>query len=101
MSNKKEDVNEALTCLICSKKYTDPRLLPCGEGACNKCIQKASNSNNEFDCKFCNKTHIPVEEHGFLVNRPLLILLKANDENVHRNFISRVEKRRKEREENN
>jgi hypothetical protein len=89
MFYKKEDVNEAITCGICAQIYIDPRILPCGEFACNECIQSASNTVNEFDCNFCKEKHTPTGESGFVVNKQLLKLLKAPADAVFRN--TRVE----------
>jgi hypothetical protein len=85
MFYKKEDVNEVTTCLVCSKIYIDPRILPCGESACYKCIQDLSNKRNEFNCKLCNGKHTPASREGFPVNRPLLKLLGVKAERVSTN----------------
>jgi hypothetical protein len=97
MFYKKEDVNEVITCLICSKTYTDPRLLPCGEAACFKCIQDSSNELNEFNCKLCNDKHTPTSKDGFPVNRPLLKLLGVKAERFNKN--PRVDELKKKLEE--
>jgi hypothetical protein len=84
MFYKKEDINEVITCGICSQIYIDPRILPCGEFACNDCIQPALNSENEFACNFCNEKHTPAGKSGFPVNQKILKLLKAPAKAVSR-----------------
>jgi hypothetical protein len=97
MFYKKEHVNEAITCGICAQIYIDPRILPCGDSACNECIQSASNSENEFDCNFCNEKHTLASESGFPVNKQLLKLLQAPAEAVSRN--NRVEELKRKLDE--
>jgi hypothetical protein len=79
MSYRIEEVDQVLTCGICSKVYVDPRVLPCSESACNTCIRKSieRNPKKEFDCNFCHKKHKPSSEKGFLLNGALIKLLKT------------------------
>jgi hypothetical protein len=80
MFYKKEDVNEIMACMICSQICTDPRFLPCGETACNKCIQQSTNDLNEFNCPVCDEKHVTASQSGFPVNKHLLKLIKAKAE---------------------
>jgi hypothetical protein len=79
MSYRIEEVDQVLTCEICSKIYENPRLLPCSESACNKCIQKIIERNPEkkFDCNFCHEKHTPSGKEGFPLNGALIKLLKT------------------------
>jgi hypothetical protein len=97
MFYKKEDVNEVMTCGICAQIYIDPRILPCGEFACNECIQSALNTVNEFKCKHCNEKHTPNGKDGFPVNQRLLKLLKAPAAAVSRH--PRIEELKKKLDE--
>jgi hypothetical protein len=83
MFYKKEVVNDAITCQLCSNAYTDPRILPCGETACNDCIEHLADTQNDFTCVFCQQKH-SLPKEGFLVNRILLKLIKAKAEAVYR-----------------
>jgi hypothetical protein len=52
-----ETVRKQLCCHLCSSRFEDPRLLPCGETLCNKCIRNRCENNGDFRCVFCEKTH--------------------------------------------
>jgi hypothetical protein len=88
MFYKKEEVDTALTCSICSENFnkeSDPRNLPCGESACHRCIQFESNANNEFDCSFCHNNHKSPNDEGFPPNLTASRLIKAKCDQVERN----------------
>jgi hypothetical protein len=69
MFYRNEDVDSALLCSICSETFRegDPRLLPCGEWACNECIQRLTNSQNEFNCSLCHQKHRSTSQDGLPV----------------------------------
>jgi hypothetical protein len=87
MFYRQEEVDQNLSCGICSGIYEDPRLLPCSESACFRCIQTVieSNPQKEFDCKFCHKKHTSPGKEGFPLNGALIKFLKANAGKVYRN----------------
>jgi hypothetical protein len=87
MFYRKDDVDEAIICGMCDNIYKDPRVLPCGESACHECIELLikSDTNKEFLCNFCQKTHTYLEKEGFISNCALMKLLKAKAETVYRN----------------
>ncbi len=87
MFYKKEEVDIVLLCPICFEDFkdNDPRNLPCGESACHRCIQSRSNSENHFDCSFCEKKHEPSSSEGFPQNFSILILMKTKAGQVYRN----------------
>jgi hypothetical protein len=90
MFYRKEEVDQVLACGICSEIYEDPRLLPCSESACNWCIQKVieSNPKKEFNCRFCQKIHIPSGKEGkegFPVNGAFVKFSQIKANNVYRN----------------
>jgi hypothetical protein len=90
MLDQQREVNDAFTCFICSGKFNDPRILPCGASACHKCIQKKSllstNMPGEgFECPYCYANHQSANErHGFPSNLVLLKLLEAKVDDVYR-----------------
>ena len=53
------------TCELCSKLFTDPRMLPCLHSFCKKCLQKLLDehgTDNTLKCPTCEKaTHVPGE----------------------------------------
>jgi hypothetical protein len=87
MFYKKEEVDLVMLCSICSDFFqdNDPRMLPCGESACHRCIKSASDANNEFKCLFCEEQHKPSSEKGFPPNLALLKLIKTKANEVYRN----------------
>jgi hypothetical protein len=86
MFYRKEDVDEAIICGICTNIYKDPRFLPCSESACHECIQSAiqNHPNKEFDCNFCHSKHTPSGKDGFPLNGALMKLMKAKADSVDR-----------------
>ncbi|CAF1096450.1 unnamed protein product [Brachionus calyciflorus] len=59
---------ESLMCSFCKKTFREPRILPCGDSLCFKCIKI---ENNKLQCMFCNQTHhVPL--NGFPINKALL-----------------------------
>jgi hypothetical protein len=63
-SNNSDEVENLITCGLCSELYVDPRLLPCSHIYCARCIhQKGSiNNNNHFQCPLCNQTKITIND---------------------------------------
>jgi hypothetical protein len=86
MFYKKEDVNEIITCQICSRVYDDPRILPCGETACHECIK--SNGDWFLNCEFCKQVHQAPDKQGFPPNKQLAKLILTKADNVYRNEIA-------------
>jgi hypothetical protein len=86
MFYKEDEVNERLTCSVCTHLFYDPRILPCGDSACNDCIDRLlSKSDNRFDCMFCQEKHEPPRNAGFPPNKVLLGLINAKAAPVYRN----------------
>lgn len=48
-------LEERLTCPICSELYTKPRLLPCQHLLCSACLDKLA-SDNLIKCPICQQT---------------------------------------------
>ncbi len=82
MFYQKEIIEKLINCPICTHKYVNPRLLPCGNSACQDCIigLKGKDSDNEFKCSICEGVHT-IPKEGFIVNKTIKELLnkKAND----------------------
>jgi hypothetical protein len=45
---------EIMICPICTNKFVEPRLLPCGETICTECAQKQLRNKK---CPFCQEAH--------------------------------------------
>lgn len=90
---QEDQVNKALICSHCSKKFVDPRILPCGETYCHNCILDLvfiHNSNDQtFKCTSCQSTHQnPSNDDngsdGFPINKRTAILLAQTPSEVCR-----------------
>jgi tripartite motif-containing protein 2/3 len=87
MFYKQKDIKETITCQLCKEIFQDPRMLPCGETACNQCIQSLLklSDDNEFQCRLCEQTHKVVEKQDFPPNRIVFKLMQAKANDVSRN----------------
>lgn len=66
---------EALRCPKCKNRFESPRILPCMESICIKCISNI----DTFKCSFCYEIHtVPI--NGFPVNKSLLKVLNSIDD---------------------
>lgn len=77
-----DDVEEALTCFICSFRLVDPRILPCGQTACHECIQSLT-TKKLFKCKKCGSNHEIPSKTGFpsnLMASKLILNVKLKDQ---------------------
>jgi hypothetical protein len=68
-------IKDETTCQKCKTIFNDPRVLPCGESICNKCILNGISDKNEFNCLCCVEMH-NVPRNGFPVNKSMLSLLR-------------------------
>lgn len=60
-----DEISRELACRKCKRTFNDPRLLPCGETMCQRCIQEQlvqDNHGRSLTCLFCNETHTIVDE---------------------------------------
>lgn len=64
MTKHSQDLEHMIICPVCNNVLIDPRLLPCGETTCFKCIPKEP----LFKCLICHKLHeTPFE--GYISNK--------------------------------
>lgn len=84
MFYEESDINEVLTCPKCNQRYIDPRVLPCGESICFKCISNIDKeSSNVIKCTYCSNFHyIPTE--GFPKNIKLCKIIEKKSNEVYR-----------------
>jgi hypothetical protein len=99
----KDQINSKTICFYCSCKLTDPRSLPCGECACNECIQqmimidKNGDISSYIECiDGCRGVHL-IPSNGFPVCKLLDSLLKETPKDVFRS--DQVENLKKELEQ--
>lgn len=73
-------INENLICDICKKVFDEPRILPCGETFCSKCIhlmakpKGTTDTENFLLCSACSEMH-PVPKTGFPLNKQIIRLI--------------------------
>jgi hypothetical protein len=83
---EKNEIDQELICPTCSERYQSPRLLPCGDSICFRCIGfiKDQNSNDLYKCPVCEATHAVLDEK--LPRNKILEKLLSKDANeVYRN----------------
>lgn len=62
MSFNFDTIETKLNCLSCGQRFVNPRILPCGETLCEKCVSKMKK------CFFCNEKH-KAPSKGFPLNK--------------------------------
>ena len=84
---EENQVNEALNCPICLKRYDTPYNVPCGNCVCHKCLSTIilvlDENSNEYECSLCNDYHV-YPKKGFPTNKSLIKILKEQPSEVYR-----------------
>lgn len=83
MYYQSDEIENNLICKICSSKFQDPRLVPCGETYCHECI-KSSAKNGSFSCISCNSNHLVASESEFPRNNVIATLIKTAPKEIYR-----------------
>jgi DNA-directed RNA polymerase subunit M/transcription elongation factor TFIIS len=83
---EKEEIDKELKCPSCLEKFVSPRLLPCGDSICLRCIQfiKVQKGNNLFKCPACEEVHT-ISSQNLPRNKILEKLLDKEANEVYRN----------------
>ena len=50
-------VNDALLCIHCEERLSEPKILPCGETICSLCETNIHIIDKMYECLVCNKSH--------------------------------------------
>ncbi len=50
-------VNDALLCIHCEERLSEPKILPCGETICSLCETNIYIIDKMYECLVCNKSH--------------------------------------------
>ena len=74
-----DQLGDAITCHVCKKRYTDPRILPCLHTFCGACLKSSqlggTEENRTYHCSKCEQDfQIPVSDgvpKNFFVNKIL------------------------------
>ena len=80
---EESEINSIINCYKCQERLDDPRILPCGDTVCSRCVATIHVNNGQFDCLICDKKHL-MDEHGLMVNKMALNLLSKQPKEVYR-----------------
>jgi hypothetical protein len=60
-----DKIDSILICKICENKMVDPRILPCGNSVCHRCVDiLADTDKKRIKCQNCGKIH-EIPDEGF------------------------------------
>ena len=85
MFYEESQIREFLNCPKCSKRYDEPKILPCGKVICNTCINSYSGTP-EFCCSFCRELH-KIPNCGLPICELRMNLLLTTPEEVYRSLM--------------
>jgi hypothetical protein len=81
----KEEIDKELKCPVCSEKFVSPRLLPCGDSICLRCIQFLKIQNSDlYKCPACADIQ-SIQAHTLPKIKTLENLLNKDANEVYRN----------------
>lgn len=84
MFYEEEQINSVLNCKQCSLRLDVPKILPCGHTICTFCVSSIKiESDNTFECKLCNQTHM-YPSYGFPTSETILNILSFKPNEIHR-----------------
>ncbi len=75
--------NRMENCAQCKEKLDEPRMLPCGETVCSKCLSSIQVNKNHFKCMICSEQHL-MPEKGLPLNKSLLSFLSKQPNTIER-----------------
>lgn len=75
-----DELKDLVTCPRCDNRFSDPRILPCGNTICNDCIDS---NDGCFACIICNSNH-QIPNDGFIKNENTSKLLKKRPSEIYR-----------------
>jgi hypothetical protein len=76
-----------LQCPLCSQMLEDPRVLPCGNICCLKCIRGQFNITNNYKCKCCESIHEKKEDDEYPISKLAKNLLEKAKTKISSKFI--------------
>jgi hypothetical protein len=83
-------INRILICLNCLQRFNIPKLLPCGESICERCLSKlvSNNNKNKIFCPYCKIHHESSTMYeGFPTEKILLEILNMKPVKVYRGHL--------------
>jgi hypothetical protein len=83
-----EMVESELQCPLCNEIFQDPRMLPCGNICCLKCIKDQFNkTENNYKCECCKSIHKKREDNQYLISKIISNLLEKTKNKIKTEFI--------------
>lgn len=76
-----EKINSILNCKRCSRRFEQPKILPCGNTICDNCIDK---KNELYSCFFCGVDHVKPTSGEFPMNKSIMELLSYSPNDIYR-----------------
>ena len=83
MFYEESKISDNLNCAKCQERLDDPRMLPCGDTVCSRCLSLIRVNNKQFSCLVCNEQH-EMPAKGLPVNKASLALLAIQPSEVSR-----------------
>jgi hypothetical protein len=88
MFYEEEQLSKKLMCPKCSQRFDEPRMLPCANLICQRCISVIKDSiilnSNKFTCPLCNDHHDFPRNSLFPVCKQIKDLLLQEPKEVYR-----------------
>lgn len=80
---EQDEIVDELICPRCEHIFVDPRITPCYETICIKCIDELKTTDDEINCYFCKQKHKIPERTGFKSNSHLSKILAKRPRNIN------------------
>ena len=75
MFYEEHKIKSRVNCIKCHLRLNAaPRILPCGDTVCSRCLATIHTVKNKFECLICGKKHV-ISEEGLPVNKMALDFL--------------------------
>jgi hypothetical protein len=71
-----------LQCPFCLKIFEDPRILPCYDVACYKCIIEKLDDQNSYQCVCCDSTHTMDKDTDYPISQKVMKDLKRQKNKI-------------------
>jgi len=76
-------IKSNVNCAKCKERLDEPRMLPCGDTVCSRCLSYIQMNKNQFKCIVCNEQHL-MPEKGLPINKALLAFLSMQPSEIDR-----------------
>jgi hypothetical protein len=84
LNHSTKSTNEILNCQYCQERYDEPKILPCGNTICIRCVNAhlldKEHMSSEFNCFMCSELHDFPKNKLFPTNQALYKLLQQEQQ---------------------